>query len=69
MWILLKGVDGWSFSSQSPTKASCRVTLPQTIAWRVFTKGISRESARSQIEIHGDPTLADGVLGLTAIIG
>lgn len=68
-WILLKGADGWSFSRQSPTKTSCRVTLPQAIAWRVFTKGISRESARPQIEIDGDRTLADGVLGLTAIIG
>jgi uncharacterized protein (TIGR03083 family) len=69
MWVLSKGADGWDFVRQRPANVACRVILPQTIAWRVFTKGIDRDSARPQVGIEGDETLADGILGLTAIVG
>jgi len=68
-WALLKGTDGWGFARESPEEVACKVTLPQAIAWRVFTKGIAREAARPQIDIQGDEALADGILGLTAIVG
>ena len=68
-WVLSKGVAGWRFARQSPAKVECKVTLPQAIAWRVFTKGISPDAARPQIEIDGDQNLAGGILALTAIVG
>jgi hypothetical protein len=43
--------------------------LPQAIAWRLFTKGIARDSARPLLQIEGDRSLAEGILGLTAIVG
>jgi hypothetical protein len=46
-----------------------RVSIPQELAWRVFTKGIDRDSARSQIEVNGDRDLGEKVLQLTAIVG
>ena len=68
-WVLSKETDHWSFVRESPNKVACRVTLPQAIAWRVFTKGIVRDSVRGQVQIEGDQALADGILGLTAIVG
>ena len=68
-WVLSKGADGWSFARESPKIVACKVTLPQAIAWRVFTKGIARDEARSQVEIEGDEALAGGILRLTAIVG
>jgi uncharacterized protein (TIGR03083 family) len=68
-WVLSKGIEGWHFSQHIPDDLACKVTLPQEIAWRVFTKGIDRNSARAQAEIQGDQHLADGILGLTAIVG
>ncbi len=68
-WVLEKGSDGWAFVADTPAQIACRVALPQEIGWRIFTKGIAREVARPQIEIDGDKALADGVLGLTAIVG
>src|SRR5579859_1361570 len=68
-WVLSKGSDGWSFASETPKSIACKVTLPEAIAWRVFTKGIARDSARPQVAIEGDEVLADGILGLTAIVG
>jgi hypothetical protein len=44
------------------------VTIPEALAWRLFTKGIDRESARSLVAIEGDPVLGEKVLGLTAIV-
>jgi uncharacterized protein (TIGR03083 family) len=68
-WVLKKGSDGWAFSADTHAEIACRVALPQEIAWRVFTKGIAREAARPEIEIDGEEGLADGILGLTAIVG
>jgi hypothetical protein len=45
------------------------VTVPQELAWRLFTKGIDRGAARAQIEIEGNQELGEEVLHLTAIIG
>lgn len=68
-WILSKGDDRWNFLEGIPERISCKVTLPQAIAWQVFTKGIARDSVRAQIEVEGNQRLADGILGLIAIVG
>ncbi len=67
-WILSRSLSAWHFLSQPPLNLASRVTIPQEIAWRVFTRGIDRESARAQIQIAGDPQLAEGILNLTAIV-
>jgi hypothetical protein len=46
-----------------------RVTIPPELAWRLFPKGIDRDSARAQIEIEGDSYLEEEVLHPTAIVG
>jgi hypothetical protein len=59
-WVLVKTFEG------SPAS---RVTIPQSLAWRLFTKGIARSSARAEVEITGDRDLGEHVLLLTAIVG
>jgi hypothetical protein len=46
-----------------------RVNIPQELAWRVFTKGIDRNSARAQVAVEGNRDLGERVLQLTAIVG
>jgi hypothetical protein len=60
MWILL--LD----STSAPTTT---VTLPQDIAWRLFTKGSDRGKARALAVIEGRPDLADPIFATTAILG
>src|ERR1700721_2532939 len=43
-WVLSKGAAGWGFLRQSPEALASAVTIPQAIAWRVFTKGIDRDA-------------------------
>lgn len=67
-WFLSREIDRWELVKESTAQPAARVTIPQEIAWRVFTKGIDRDSARAQIKIEGDPHLASHVLELTAIV-
>jgi uncharacterized protein (TIGR03083 family) len=68
-WFLSRGSSGWGFVGGSAGVVASRVTIPQALAWRLFTKGIDRNSARAQIQIDGDRDLGEKVLGLTAIVG
>ena len=68
-WILEKAVEGWRLVKSSTAGCASHVTIPQQIAWRVFTKGLDRESARAQIQVEGDRDLGETALQLTAIVG
>lgn len=46
-----------------------RAIIPQEIAWRVFTKGITIEEARGRSVLEGDTDLALRMMRLTAIVG
>jgi len=68
-WFLSRASTRWNFAGRSAEEFASRVTIPQELAWRVFTKGIDRDSARAQIEIEGNRDLGEKVLHLTAIVG
>jgi uncharacterized protein (TIGR03083 family) len=68
-WCLLRSASGWGFTQELPAAIAAGVVIPQEIAWRLFTKGIDREAARSQLTLHGDEALAEHVLHLVAIVG
>jgi hypothetical protein len=68
-WFLSKGPDRWVFAGRAAPDPVSRVTLPQDLAWRLFTKGLDPESARAQVEIEGDRNLGERMLHLTAIVG
>jgi uncharacterized protein (TIGR03083 family) len=68
-WCLLRSQDSWSFTSDLPTVIASHIIIPQSIAWRLFTKGIGRDSARAKLTIFGDKALAEHVLQLVAIVG
>jgi uncharacterized protein (TIGR03083 family) len=68
-WFLCRNSTGWEFVNGDVANPASRVIIPPALAWRIFTKGIDRESARMQVEIEGDPALGAHILNLTAIIG
>jgi uncharacterized protein (TIGR03083 family) len=67
-WLLSRASGRWELAKESATEPAARVSIPQEIAWRVFTKGIDRDLAGAQIEIQGDRRLGDHVLKLTAVV-
>jgi len=67
-WTLSRNGAGWEFRKELAGDFASGVTLPQDLAWRIFTKGIARETARAQVEVQGDRSLGEKVLELTAIV-
>jgi uncharacterized protein (TIGR03083 family) len=68
-WVLSRAEHRWYFLQEMPSRIACSVTVPEQIAWMLFTKGIDRDVAMSQIVIDGDERLAEGILGHVAIVG
>ena len=68
-WWLERATNGWTLvAAPARERIDSRTSIPQRIAWRIFTKGISREDSRSQVIISGDEALGSAVLGMTAIV-
>jgi uncharacterized protein (TIGR03083 family) len=68
-WFLSKGAEAWGLVKNPPGDHAARVTIPQALAWRLFTRGINRVAARTGIEMEGNLELAERVVQLTAIVG
>ena len=66
--VFIADRHGWQLVKSSWARATSRVTIPQEIAWRVFTKGIDRESARTQVRVEGDLEMGLRILRMTAIV-
>lgn len=67
-WYLLRDQGGWQLVNQAAGKKACEVTIPQEIAWLVFTKGMNREAAAGQTKIEGDRAMGLHVLEIIAIV-
>ena len=67
-WYLCRVEETWQLLAEPFGEKTSETTIPQEIAWRIFTKGIDRESALSQIKITGDSKLGQQVLGMTSIV-
>ena len=68
-WYLRRQPNKWNLVTASDGDPASRVVIPQELAWRVFTKGIERDSALREVKIEGDRELGKTVLALTAIVG
>ena len=68
-WYLHRDGDRWDQVESPKGRQLSETTIPQEIAWRIFTKGIDRETASAQVSISGDRDLGAHVLGMIAIVG
>jgi uncharacterized protein (TIGR03083 family) len=68
-WLLVREDDQWRLYEGGPKKTQAAISLPDDIAWRVFTKGIPLEHARQHAKITGHTQLAEKVLETISIIG
>ncbi len=67
-WYLHRDADTWRLKEEAIGGKVAETTIPQEIAWRIFTKGIDRESAQSQVKVAGDTALGLCVLGMVSIV-
>lgn len=68
-WYLYRDGPRWVQTASPRGRQVAETTIPQDIAWRIFTKGIDRGSAEAQVRVAGDAQLGLHVLSMVSIIG
>jgi uncharacterized protein (TIGR03083 family) len=67
-WYLSRAEQAWQLTEEPLGDKLSETTIPQEIAWRIFTKGIERESALPQVKISGDTKLGLHALQVISIV-
>lgn len=67
-WSLIRQTARWALFADVGTDPDSIVVIDEEIAWRLFTKGISRDEASGKVESVGDRSLGLKVLDTVSII-
>jgi uncharacterized protein (TIGR03083 family) len=67
-WVAVRADHAWALTQDRDGPADATVSLDQETAWRLFTRGISRETAGQGVRIAGDQSLGEHVLDMVSII-
>ena len=65
-WVIAKEENGWQFTTHSTSSAYAEID-PDT-AWKLFTKGVSKEEAEKRIRFSGKEELAKPVLNMLSVM-
>jgi uncharacterized protein (TIGR03083 family) len=68
-WYLFRDGGAWTLIASPAGEKISEVTIPQEIAWRIFTKGISSEEAATQVQVAGDEAVGLHILKMISIVG
>jgi uncharacterized protein (TIGR03083 family) len=68
-WYLFRDGDAWKLITSPYGEKISEVTIPQEIAWRIFTKGIAREEAKVRVRVWGDAETGLRILEMISIVG
>jgi uncharacterized protein (TIGR03083 family) len=68
-WHLRRRATDWGLTADGTGETQGGVTIPQALAWKLFTKGLSAERAQAQLSFHGDEELTSPILKVVAIVG
>lgn len=67
-WQVIRQADAWMLTADTIPLPDATLTLDQETAWRLFTKGLSKEAALPRVTFEGDTTLAARVLDMVSIL-
>lgn len=67
-WTIVRHAGDWQLFVGQPEQPDVQVSLPQDIAWRLFTKGVTKEFARRQAVINGNERLGLQMFEVVSII-
>lgn len=68
-WYLFREANTWKLISSPVGEKISDTTIPQEIAWRIFTKGIARQDAEAQLRVTGNRKVGLHVLSMVTIVG
>jgi uncharacterized protein (TIGR03083 family) len=67
-WTLRRAAGAWSLWRGIEPNARASISMPADIAWRVWTKGIGPDEARTKMDVRGDETMAAPIASFVAIM-
>ncbi|HST06247.1 MAG TPA: maleylpyruvate isomerase family mycothiol-dependent enzyme [Chloroflexia bacterium] len=67
-WSIVREDPGWTLYEGTADNPTTTVSMDQSTAWRLLTKGLTPEAARSAISFAGDQTLGEPIFQAIAII-
>jgi uncharacterized protein (TIGR03083 family) len=67
-WSLVRADGRWALYTGVNTPPDATTTLDQETAWRLFTKGVTPDEARSHATLSGDTSLAAQVLRTVSVL-
>jgi uncharacterized protein (TIGR03083 family) len=68
-WFLHRNGGNWRLLSSPQGRNVSETVIPQEIAWRVFTKGIDRQTARAKVTVTGQQQIGLHILNMISIVG
>jgi uncharacterized protein (TIGR03083 family) len=68
-WYLFRDGGAWKLIASPAGETISETAIPQEIAWRIFTKGIAYEGARTQVRVAGDEAVGLHILNMISIVG
>lgn len=68
VWTLVKDKDAWQLFVGVADNVVCRIEFDQDTAWRLMTKGLSRDEAAKRIAVTGKESFAEPLLGTLAVM-
>ncbi|MEK6284845.1 MAG: hypothetical protein AABO57_03820 [Acidobacteriota bacterium] len=67
-WVLLRENGAWGLYVDVTKPADAEVVIDQDVAWRLFTKGITRAEALGKATLIGHQSLAAKSLDMVSVI-
>ncbi len=67
-WYLYRNEEKWILVTECELVPICHISIPPEIAWRLFTKGISREEAEPLINIDGEKSYGSRIIDMLAVM-
>ncbi len=67
-WTLQREGENWRLYAGDCSDAVCVAHLDQDAAWRLLTKGLSRDAAAAQIEFSGDAAYGQPLLSMLSVM-
>ena len=67
-WFLLRQDQTWQLYREVVQTPQAEVVMPQEVAWRLFTKGLTKEEAQKHTNISGNQQLGAKILDMVSII-
>ena len=68
VWTLVRVSKNWELFLGADAAPEATISMDQEVAWKLFSKGLDRESARRRIQIQGQARLGLPVLGSLAVM-